>query len=77
VPAGRCEQIVHRHPPARLEREPEFMRGMSQVLRHVLAEPDEAILHRRDSQIIRPIQSSWLSTSYEVNPKSPLVSPTL
>jgi hypothetical protein len=64
VPAGGGKQIIDRHPTARLEREPEFVRGMSQVLRQVLAEPNEAIVHGRISRNLSPsAQSSEVSTS--------------
>jgi hypothetical protein len=59
VPPGGVEQFIDRHPTSRLERQPEVVRGMPKMLRQVLAEPNEAIFHERDSESIPPsIQSS-------------------
>jgi hypothetical protein len=64
VLSGAGKQIIDRRPTAGLKREPDFMRGMSQVLRQVLAEPNEAIVHGGNSRNLSPsAQSSWVSTS--------------
>jgi len=39
------EEVIHRHPPAWLERQPEFLGGVSQVFRQVLADGDQPFVH--------------------------------
>jgi len=59
---GGHEQVVHRHPAAGLEGQPDLMRGMPQVLRQVLADPDQPLVH--ESRLLslegdRIFASSW------------------
>ena len=39
------QQVVHRHPPAWLEGQAKFMRGVTEVFRHIFAHPDQPFLH--------------------------------
>jgi len=47
---GGREQIVHRHPPARLERKSQFVRGVTHVFRQVIADSHHSQLHKSDFQ---------------------------
>jgi hypothetical protein len=56
--ASRVEQINDGHPATRLKSQSNFVRGVAQVLRQVLDQPNEAIFHGSDSKSLAPIQSS-------------------
>jgi hypothetical protein len=45
MPAGGEEQIIDRNSPARLESESEFVWRVTQVLRQVLADGDQHLVH--------------------------------
>src|SRR5208337_5442734 len=45
---GGGKQIIHGNRPTRLERQPEFMGGVTKVLSQVLADGDQPLVHDRD-----------------------------
>jgi hypothetical protein len=56
--ASGIEQINNGHPTTRLKSQSDSVWGVAQVLRQVLAQPNEAIVHETDFKNLAPIHSS-------------------